>query len=285
MDSGEVRHLTFLPKHWLIRIQYPAGIDSDLDRSIGPESGILHSHPLEDIGPESTGTLRSDPLYSKVTMPDQTNVHFQELIATANDKGVVYTSPKGKEKEVASKPLPLAANEHGLVPASSKGKAAVASSISDYCLEDSGSAQLSVLMVGVQCPDGRYSHAVFQVFTPSRPSPHSASALDLYQSLRSSEDAEVILANLDINDMDSQEIRLATARLPIFMDELPNYSRSKTGFRHMGFLQELDPNYLIKPVLGGEEKEHTLEVFGQDPRLDIYVLYILTEVSLSRAHV
>ena len=249
---------------------------------LGPDSGILHSHPLGDIGQELTGIL-SDPLYTKVTTPDQTNVHFQELIAAANNKGVVYTSPKGKEKEVQSKPLALATNEYGLMPASSKGKAAVASSVSDYRIEDSDFPQLSVLMVGVQCPD-RYSHAVFQIFTPSSPSPHSASALDLYEALRSSEDAEAIVVNLDINDMDCQEIRLATARLPIFMDELPNYPRSRTGFRQLGFLQELDPNCFIKPVLVGEEKEHTLDVFGQDQRQDIYVLYIWTEVSLLRAH-
>jgi hypothetical protein len=85
--------------------------------------------------------------------------------------------------------------------------------------------------------------------------------------------------NLDIGDMEYQELCLATAHLPIFMDQLPNFPQSKTGFRQLGLLQELEPNYLIKPVLDSEEKKHTLKVFGQDETLDIYVLYIFTQVS------
>ncbi|KAF8328279.1 hypothetical protein F5887DRAFT_1083261 [Amanita rubescens] len=250
------------------------GIDSDMPGSTGEESAILHSHPNESMGQESTDIAQYDTLYSKVTLPDQTDDQFQKLIAAANDRGVIYASPKGKEKEVQSRSLAMAANEEESVPITFKGKAAVSSPAFDYPMENSGSHQLSVLMVGVQCPDGRYSHAVFQVLTQS--SPRSASALDLYESLRSSQDADAIVVNLDINDMDCRDIQLGTARLPIFMDELPNYLLRETGFRRLGFLQELEPNYLIKPVLDGEEKGHTLEIFGHDQTLDIYVLYIWT---------
>ncbi|KAF8350839.1 hypothetical protein F5887DRAFT_1069803 [Amanita rubescens] len=145
------------------------GIDSDMPGSTGEESAILHSHPNESMGQESTDIAQYDTLYSKVTLPDQTDDQFQKLIAAANDRGVIYASPKGKEKEVQSRSLAMAANEEESVPITFKGKAAVSSSAFDYPMENSGSHQLSVLMVGVQCLDGRYSHAVFQVLTQSSP--------------------------------------------------------------------------------------------------------------------
>lgn len=255
-------------------------------------------------GQRSRVILHSDPLYRQITPPNQTNDQFQQLITTANDSGFVYTSAKGKEKEVQSQPLAMTMNEgetsnHPMDSENSELMAANQEETSDHPIDNSGLMaanegetfdhsmenswlnQPSVLMVGVQCPDGRNSHAVFQVLTQSNPTGlPSASAIDLYESLLNSDDAEAILVNIDVSDMEYQEIRLATARLPIFMDELPNFPRSKTGFRQLGFLQELDPNYLIKPVLDGEEKQQILEVFGQDQTLDIYVLYILTEVSL-----
>lgn len=65
-----------------------------------------------------------DPLYEKIRAPNQTNQQFQELLAAANDRGVVYTSPKGKGKEAESGHL-SGANHGGIITTVGKHKEAV----------------------------------------------------------------------------------------------------------------------------------------------------------------
>jgi hypothetical protein len=230
--------------------------------------------------------LDSDPLYDKIAAPDQTNEQFQQLLAAANARGVVHTSPKGKGKQVQSGPS-SGTNLGGMVSTPGKRKEAaqmnplsetLASASSAHSLIDNAGFKVSALMVGIQCSDGRNSHTVVLVHTRSG---SSARALELYDSLRSCQEVDEPFVNSDIDEMDRAEIQLATACLPVFMDDPINFGRSNMGLRHLGFVDDLSPNYMIKPAINSGEKEMFLDFFQHAKSLDMYILYIWTGVRLT----
>ena len=75
-------------------------------------------------------------------------------------------------------------------------------------------------------------------------------------------------------------IQLGTAGVPVFMDDPDNFGRSWTGFRSLGFLKELEVNFMIKPVRDSEGKSSIMDLYNQDPGLDLYILYVWEGVSL-----
>ena len=71
---------------------------------------------------------------------------------------------------------------------------------------------------------------------------NAAYMVDLYDALCSSQQLEALAVNSDIDSMDKSEIQLGTTGIPVFMDDLDNFGCSWTGFRPLGFLQELNVN-------------------------------------------
>ncbi|KAF8333273.1 hypothetical protein F5887DRAFT_922101 [Amanita rubescens] len=208
-------------------------------------------------------------------MPEQTDVHFQDLIAAANAQGIVYTLRKGKEKEVRAMPA-VSANGGSTGSTSHKETNGEPPSSSGHpVIEDANDNKLSVLMVSTQCPRGMNSHTMFTVMTRDTGIPgNPANVVDLYDAIRSSQQLESRAVNLDIDGMDESEIQLGTAGVPVFMDDLDNFGRSWTGFRALGFLKDLEMNFLIKPVCDSEGKSSIMDLYNQDPTLDLYILYV-----------
>lgn len=193
--------------------------------------------------------------YRAMSQPVQSDDAFKALIAVANADGIIYAS-KGKEKEVAD------------VSGTSSKEAEMI---------DNGPA----VFVSVHCPVRGYGHAIFQAKECAKTEEYQPlTALYFYQSLRDSLNIQVAFINEMVDDMRPEEIRLGTARRPVYIDENDLFGRPSTGFRHLGYLEELDPGMAIKPVLDDDDKKALLKLNNLDERLDMYVLYIWTAVSM-----
>lgn len=259
----------------------PTSTPTQTGRPISGNNGLITS----DMGPSS---LLDDHTIQLSSTPAQTDARFQELIAAANELGIIYTSRKGKEKEEQLTP-PVAANGGDAIATSSERKEAGTNetgelpSCGHHEIEDGEFNKLSVLMVSTQCPSGMNSHTMFTVMTREvEMSGDSAYVIDLYGALRSSQQQECLAVNSDINAMNSSEIQLGTAGVPVFMDDVDNFGRSWTGFRPLGLLEELDVKTLIKPVRNSEDnwKFSIMDLYNQNPNLDLYILYVWEGVSV-----
>jgi hypothetical protein len=60
------------------------------------------------------------------------------------------------------------------------------------------------------------------------------------------------------------------------------YGHPFTGFRHLGYLAQLNTMIepVLEPVMDSEEKRRLLNMNGLDESIDMYVLYIWTDVSV-----
>jgi hypothetical protein len=69
---------------------------------------------------------------------------------------------------------------------------------------------------------------------------------------------------------------------PVFMDGGLFYGHPFTGFRHLGYLAQLNATIepVLEPVMDSEEKQHLLNMNGLDESIDMYILYIWTDVSV-----
>ncbi|KAF8328648.1 hypothetical protein F5887DRAFT_1082973 [Amanita rubescens] len=244
----------------------------------GTDASVNEFRTFGNLGPEFD-IMSSSSGDRIITAPEQTDAQFQELIAAANGLGIVYTSRKGKEKEVRA----VSENGEDTVITSpwrketktQPGTGEHPSSSGHPIIEDANDNKLSVLMVSTQCPRGTNSHTMFTVMTRDAGTPGSpVYVVDLYDALQSSQQLESRAVNMDINGMDESEIQLATAGIPVFMDDSNNFGRSWTGFRPLGFLKELDVDFLIKPVRESEDKSSMMDLYNQDPTLDLYILYV-----------
>jgi hypothetical protein len=169
------------------------------------------------------GTRASEtPLYETIRSPPQTNEELLKLIAATKEAGVIYKSPKGKEKEV----MP------GLCTTTGKSWSDDAENVRGE------NDMLSALMVSVQCQDGICRHCFIPVMkTMDNPLPPS-SALYLFRSLLGSQDLVAQSVTLYIGQMDTRTICLATAHKPVFMGD-SYFTHPTTGFQHLGLLEAL----------------------------------------------
>lgn len=213
--------------------------------------------------------------YRALNPPIQSDEILQVLISTANANGIIYTSPKGKEKEVTSrmdKDVPSTSMSFDSTSSTSFNHSEV--------LEMIKSAP--ALFVSVECPVRGYGHAIFQAKKCADTERYQPlTALYFYQSLCYSSNIQVEFINKMVDHMRPNEIRLGTACRPIYIDEKHLFGWPSTGFHHLGYLEDLDQGVLIKPVVNNNDKKDLLKMNNLDENLDMYILYIWTVVSLT----
>ena len=217
---------------------------------------------------------------------------LQTLIETADACGITYHGPKGKEKEVTREHVPSMGFNY---PMSHAGGSTMAPTLTfetrvpfgDHVVSDEVVSDLAPpLMVSVHCAglghgygDG-YGHAILRVRKPKGTHENDPlTALYFYDLVRSSGDLLAEFVNDIINQMAHEKIRLGTASRPIFMDD-KYFHHPTTGFRPLGSLEGLNAHDVLMPVLESEEKRGLLVLNRLDASLEMYVLYIWTEVSL-----
>jgi hypothetical protein len=216
---------------------------------------------MDDLGSNSNDDDDAIDVYGyrRMIPPVQDNETFSTLIAVANADGMVYVG-KGKEKEVADRDI-----------SSTSPSPAVTAAMMENA---------PALFVSVECPGRDDGHAIFRAQRCAGTEEYQPfTALYFYQSLRFSSNLQVEFINDLVDQMRPEEIRLGTARKPVYIDEKHLFGRPSTGFHHLGYLEELDPGVVIKPVVDDEVKRGLLQMNNLDENLDMYVLYIWTVVS------
>ena len=256
----------------------------------------LHSvdsdDPDDPNADENDTAIRAED-YVVVKPLELSNDVFKCLLGTLNSRGIVYTLPKGKGREVTSETAPSTSSDDPMGENADSETDQPSTLAPDPPLssehlmtEDGGSKIGPALLVSVHRPGLGYSHVVFQVDKTRETRGYKPlTALYFYQSLRSSHDLQLRDVNRLVDRMLPALIRLATSRSPVTMEQKFLYNHPSTGFRQLGHWEQLEAMDtmiapLIEPVVESDEKRRLLSINGLDETLDMYVLYIWTEVSV-----
>ena len=241
------------------------------------------SSESDDNDDDDDDSLAAVGGYKVIDKPEQSDDVLRALIQTADTCGITYHGPKGKAKEVTRDPVPSMAFD---CPTSSAVGFAMAPTSGDHVMGDEAVSEFAPpLMVSVHCPglghgygEG-YGHAILRARKSQGAENNPLTALYFYDLVRSSGDLLAEFVNDIVDKMTPEKIRLGTASRPVFMDD-KLFRHPTTGFRPLGSLDGLNPCNLLMPVLESEEKRGLLALNRHETTLDLYVLYIWSEVSL-----
>ena len=142
------------------------------------------------------------------------------------------------------------------------------------------------LLVSVHRPGLGYGHAIFWAKKTLEAGVYKPlTALYFYDMLRCSDDPQLDDVNRLVDRMSHGLIKLATASSPVFMDQKLLYGHPISGFRRLGHLEPLTKRdtmieQVLEPVRDSQEKRRLLSINRLDETLDMYVLYIWTDVSV-----
>ncbi|KAF8344836.1 hypothetical protein F5887DRAFT_1075024 [Amanita rubescens] len=268
------------------------GNEGDINEHGEMNGSGLYSVDL-DVDENHEAILEED--YVAAKPPELSNEVFQILLDTLNSGGIVYTSPKGKGREVTAETVPSTSSDDPMGenadsetdPASTLEVMAPDPPLSsEHLMTEGGGSEIDpALLVSVHRPGLGHGHVVFRAkktqetwgYRPLTP-------LYFYQLLRSSSNVQLEKVNILVDRMSRGLIRLATSRAPVFMNQKDLYNHPLTGFRQLGYWEQLDTQDTLiarklDPVLDTNEKRSLLIINGLDETLNMYVLYIWTDMS------
>lgn len=251
-------------------------------------------HSVDSDDDENAAVIRGEG-YIVVDPLEPSNDVFKILLDALRSQGVVYTSPKGKGREVPSERRVTATSTSSDVlmggnEGSERNQATTAPGLplffEDPMTEEGGSEIDPALLVSVHCPGLGYGHVVFQAKKLQETWGYKPlTAIYFHHLLRISSDLQLDEVNGLIDRMVSHQIKLATSRSPVFMEQKLLHNNPFTGYRRLGYLEQLKVQLNardtpLEPVLDSEEKRRLLKINGLDEAMDMYVLYVWTDVSV-----